>query len=131
MTTTASRKTPFTLVVALCPMDEAEGQLYWDDGDQVELTRYITAQYTASVSGGSGQVSATTVASNLAAEKEFAGLLISSVVVVGKDLENATQGSYVIDGAPILSENVIFTPGKLTFLNVEVSITKAFKLQWS
>ena len=37
MTTEQSRKSPFTLVVALCPGGKASGNLYWDDGEQVKI----------------------------------------------------------------------------------------------
>merc|ERR1711991_42642 len=33
MTTTAARTTPFDLVAALCPDGEAQGSLFWDDGE--------------------------------------------------------------------------------------------------
>jgi len=36
MTTTESRKTPFTLLVALCPKGGAYGELFVDDGVQTE-----------------------------------------------------------------------------------------------
>lgn len=45
MTTTLARRTPFSLVAAICPYGKAFGKLFWDDGEQVELRNFITADY--------------------------------------------------------------------------------------
>lgn len=36
-TTTASRKKPFGLLITLNETENAEGELYWDDGDSIGL----------------------------------------------------------------------------------------------
>ena len=46
-TTTLSRQSPFTLLVALCPGYGAEGELFWDDGEQVAIKHYLNVSYEA------------------------------------------------------------------------------------
>jgi alpha-D-xyloside xylohydrolase len=48
MTTTLSRQTPFTYLVAFNEENTAEGSLFWDDGEQLELKEFLTVQMKAS-----------------------------------------------------------------------------------
>lgn len=48
MTTTEGRKTPFTYLVAFSNNYEADGSLYWDDGEQKDLNYYLYLQMHAS-----------------------------------------------------------------------------------
>ena len=41
MTTSVARTTPFDLVAALCPDGQAQGSLFWDDGEQIDLSSYV------------------------------------------------------------------------------------------
>lgn len=48
LTTTVSRQTPFTYLVALDESNNAAGSLFWDDGEQLELTNYISLKFKSS-----------------------------------------------------------------------------------
>lgn len=49
MTTTLARKTPFSLLAALCPFGKAWGSLFLDDGEQVELSSFLSVSYVVQV----------------------------------------------------------------------------------
>ena len=42
LTTAASRKNSFSLLVALDSQEEAMGDLFWDDGEAVNITQWGT-----------------------------------------------------------------------------------------
>ena len=131
MTTAEARKNPFTLLVALCPMGEADGELYWDDGEQIDLTHFITAEYSATVASNSGEVAAMTAVSDDKAHADFESLRFKSVVILGRDLQAPAGVVLSSGGRQIPIENVEFENGKITFSGIDISITEAFILSWT
>lgn len=128
LTTTIARTTPFTLVVALCPQGQAKGELYWDDGVQPLLTKYLLVSYNAHLEEErEGIVSSTIIQNTYPIAKE---LLIEEIVVLGNQLVNPT--SVFLNGHTISSAQVIVNKAgnSLHFMKLHVSIASAFTLQW-
>ena len=135
MTTTVARTTPFNLVAALCPENQAQGTLFWDDGEQIELSSYIEVSYSAEVEGSEGEFFATaTITGSSTKDADFAKIPIGSVTVVGKDLQKPGTNGVFLNGKKLdTSTDVVYDQdmGTLTFSNLEVSVSESFKLTWS
>lgn len=87
MTTTAGRKTPFTLLVALCRHSEALGTFFWDDGEQMELDHYLTADFEAEVRrSGFSHVSSEVTHDSYSDSAAGDQVVVGKVVVTGKGL---------------------------------------------
>ncbi len=127
MTTTIARKLPFTLLTSLCPGGKAFGELFWDDGEQLELKQYLTASYMAEIINGEGHLTATITKDTFA---EASQLQIESIVVLGKDVTMPT--SVTLNGEPLSLENVKFDATRRTieFVNLTVPLNGAIDLQW-
>ena len=54
LTTTESRKNPFSLLVALDEGGAAEGDLFLDDGEAITITKWVFAYYHYDVVGVKG-----------------------------------------------------------------------------
>jgi len=132
MTTTAARKTPFTLFIALCPKNKASGQLYWDDGDQINLDHYLTAQYSASALGSVGELSSMVTITDSDTQNSFKSIVISTVIVLGRDI-SAPSGGAAINGQVIPPSNINYdyTKHSLTFTGLSMIITENFKMTWN
>lgn len=126
MTTTAGRQTPFTFFVALCAKGGAEGSLFWDDGEQVELQNYLHASYKASASASAGSFVASIDHNNYSS----ANLPIQDIVVVGRDLQSPSAAT--LNGVPLTATQFSFDSfsGALTFKNLNVKINDEINLQW-
>ena len=132
MTTTLGRKTPFTLLTALCPEGQASGSLFWDDGEQVSLDHYISASYTAEVSGSEGSIITEASPSDEETAGEYEDLTITTVIVLGKNLALPLDGAS-LDGVAVPNENIYLDSikGSLTFSDLSLPIGSSFKLVWS
>lgn len=129
MTTVAARKTPFTFLVALCPKNKAEGTLFWDDGEQIELKSYLTTDLFAELVNGQGSFSATVSHNSYDAADNFK---VGTVVVLSPNL-SAAPTSVTLNGAAFDVSNVAFDASKksLTFSNIDLSIAKNIQLTWA
>ncbi len=126
LTTTAGRKTPFTLFVALCTKGGAYGTLFWDDGEQVDLQYYLRTSYKAAVSGNAGSFIGTIEHNNYPA----ATLPIQDIVIIGQDLQAPTSAT--LNGLALSSSQFSFDSlhGSLTFKSLDIKINDEVNLQW-
>jgi alpha-glucosidase len=85
MTTTESRKTPFTLTVALCEKGKAFGELYYDDGEQVSVKEYVYVSYAASNNSLKNAVNANTFPKGWSPQ-DGSSTKIGKIQILGKDL---------------------------------------------
>ena len=123
MTTTVARTTPYTLVVALCPEGGAYGELFVDDGVQVDGSipmNLLHATYKASNSNSL----VGTIASNSYKGPE-AKLPLQSVQVLGV---KQSPSSATLNGNDVSFEYDA-TIQQLTF-TVGIAINEAFDLKW-
>ena len=66
------------------------------------------------------------------ARVEFENVRISSIIVVGRNLKAPSISSITIDGeGAIAVNNVEYDSSKITFFDINLSITKSFQLNWS
>uniref|UniRef100_A0A1B6F1T2 P-type domain-containing protein n=1 Tax=Cuerna arida TaxID=1464854 RepID=A0A1B6F1T2_9HEMI len=119
-TTTASRKNPMGLLVALCSAANATGDLYWDDGDSLDhedgVYNYVTFAVTK------GQLS-----SSVQQWKYTTTLKLAEVKVMGVE---ETVTNVTIDGSPAhFSYKADVKLLNVTSLSVDLS--KPFILSWS
>ena len=126
LTTTAGRQTPFTFLVALSSSGKAAGDLFWDDGEQIALTQYLTLNFEAvtTVSGGSFTAK---VANNSYGSANKVG----SVVVMGKDtLQVPTK--VLVNGIEVSLSQVVFDATKktLSFINLDLSLNQDLTVTW-
>lgn len=133
MTTTLSRTTPFTLLVALCSGGKAKGQLYWDDGEQVNLNHYFTADFSATVASDLGVVTSKTFVSDPTAASSFASLTIETITILGKDLVAPTVDTVRINGKPLSVSSIVFdsTKSSITFSGLSIQIIESFSITWN
>lgn len=123
MTTTIGRTTPFTLLVALCVNGGSFGSLYWDDGEQVELSETLVMSYQTMTSGTSGMLKATSTSSTHATD-----LALNTVQVLGKALAAPKTAS--VDGVALDASQIVFDGNSLTFVNLGLKISDSFELAW-
>jgi alpha-glucosidase (family GH31 glycosyl hydrolase) len=129
LTTTAGRKTPFTLVAALCPGGKAFGSLFWDDGEQVSLSRYLTMAYTAETHSASSGYFSASVTHNSYADTNV--MPVQEVVVVGSTMQAPT--SAVFNGKALSSDQFEFDAQRhtLRFSGLTIELSSSFKLEWN
>merc|ERR1711871_807684 len=115
MTTTVARTTPFNYIAALCPDNGASGNLFWDDGEQIDLSSYIQVAFDAEVDGAAGQFLATAdVVGTSTLEEDFAKIPVGTVTVNGKKLDTSAV-QFDAD------------KGLLKFSNLGVKVSESFK----
>lgn len=128
-TIAASRTTPFTLLVALCDMGEAQGMLFYDDGEQVDIHNYFLAQYNVVTSSTSAGTLISTVKSN-----SFDGassLRIDSIVIMGKGISSAPT-TVTLNGKALSAAQIVNDNGQMSysFVNLALPLTSTINLQW-
>jgi len=125
-TTTAARETPFKLVVALCPEGGAYGDLFVDDGIQVDSAipaNSLLVQYKAT----NGNSLAGTIVSNT-----YSGaskMMLGEIDVLGVQ---AAPASASLNGKNI-SSNMHYNAAtkELRFSGLAVAINEALDLKWA
>jgi alpha-glucosidase (family GH31 glycosyl hydrolase) len=128
LTTTASRMSPFELTVALDENGDANGYLFWDDGqslDTYENEKYVWINYNLSNS----KVVATIVKSSY---DGIASLQLDVVRVFG--FSTATMPSTVkVNGQAIDNSNVDFddTNKTMKVSKLNLPMGKDFTMEWS
>lgn len=127
MTTVAGRQTPFTLLVALAPDGFAKGELFYDDGEQINLEKNLICKYYAVVSSSSGSV--TGVVSEASYDAAFT-LGVESIVVMSS--EAITPSPTVFLNGKALSSDKVMISGSTMTVNVDgyLYISDDFILSW-
>ena len=129
MTTTEARKTPFSLAVFACSMGGAEGQLFWDDGEQVSLSSYLHVTFNAdNILYASGHLSSEPVTTG---DPSFLvpPPRLETIVIYGLDLTKPS--SLLINGKPLGHSQITFdNMNTITFSGLEIDITHPFSLNW-
>ena len=112
MTTSLARQTPFSLVAAVCPYGKAFGKLFRDDGEQVELRKFITVDYEMEACyyyhlNLLQQLLLTILLSQVGASSEFAGIFKATVVVnTYPEESDLALNTIVVAGLMVRSEPI-------------------------
>ena len=131
LTVSASRNTPFTLLVALCDMGEAQGMLFVDDGEQVELRSSFWAQYNVVTSSSSAGSLTSIIKSNTYASAK--DLKLQTITVMGRGI-TAAPSSATLNGQPLKEDQIVFSAangqGSYSFENLALPLNEVVNLQW-
>jgi alpha-glucosidase len=127
MTTHAARQAPFTVLVALCGMGMAKGEMFWDDGKQVELDETLSLSFYAEVKGEGtkkGRFTSTVEHSSYSTDST-----IGAVTILGQGLTAPREVH--VNGAPIAASDYTFDEhrGELT-VAVTQPLTSALEVTW-
>jgi alpha-glucosidase (family GH31 glycosyl hydrolase) len=127
LTTVAGRKTPFTLLVALSPDGLASGELFYDDGEQIDLDKNLVCVYSAVVGSSTGTVTGTVTESSYT---EAASLDVESIVIMS--VESIAPSPTVFFNGKALPSELIDISGYTMTVNLEgyLKVTDAFTLSW-
>jgi len=124
MTTTAGRKTPFTFLAALCESGNASGDLFWDDGVQIELDESIRLSFTAQATDSTGSFTSVVDESTFTTDN-----VIGSIVVLGQNL--ALPTNVYMDGKKVdVEASFDASKGALTFAVGQLPLAQGFTLTW-
>jgi alpha-glucosidase len=127
LTTVAARQTPFTLLVAICPHGKAIGSLYWDDGEQIELTNYLTINYEASYLNNKGTFTATVTHNSYTNANTYQ---VGSIVVMAPSMIQPT--SITLGGVSVPLSQATYNSAKksLEFTGLNVALSSDITLEW-
>uniref|UniRef100_A0A8D2D8J1 Lysosomal alpha-glucosidase n=1 Tax=Sciurus vulgaris TaxID=55149 RepID=A0A8D2D8J1_SCIVU len=122
LTTTESRKQPMALAVALTTGGEAQGQLFWDDGESLDaLARGAYTQLAFLARDN------TLVNEVVHVAREGASLQLRTVTLLGVD---AAPQQVLCNGAPI--SNFTYSPDTKTLaVPVSLAMAEQFRISWS
>jgi alpha-glucosidase (family GH31 glycosyl hydrolase) len=128
MTTTAGRKTPFTFLAALCSQGQAYGDLYWDNGEQIDLVNYASISFHVQANGSSGSFTSTVNHNNYISSDEGS---VQTVVILGTSTFKGPT-SATLNGTPLCSSQISFdsTKNQLMFSNLNLHLVDAIEIQW-
>ncbi|XP_068192688.1 lysosomal alpha-glucosidase [Antennarius striatus] len=122
LTTTASRKNPFFLTVALSGEGRARGDLFWDDGDSLETFETGNYSYIIFIAGQSQVVSET-----LKLNGGLEGLMLGGLQVFGVP----SPPLYVLANGEKVRDFTYRTDTKvLTVTSLNLPMTEVFTVQW-
>ena len=129
MTTSVGRTTPFTILNALNSNGEATGHLFWDDGEQIELTNSLQTKYTIQASGSSGSLTGEVEVSSYA---DANSLIIDTIQILSAPSQLSTPKSVLLDGVPVTA-TISYDSSKssLTFTSLSIKLTNSFTLSWN
>jgi alpha-D-xyloside xylohydrolase len=130
MTTTAARLTPFTFLVGLCLHGGAEGSLYYDDGEQIELSSYFSASYETMTNAVGGTFTGLIEHDSYTAAKD---MTIDSIVVMGSSDSNLAPPSIAtLNDVALSASQYNYDSGSyvLTFSNLKISLNSKLVLAW-
>jgi alpha-glucosidase (family GH31 glycosyl hydrolase) len=126
LTTTAARLLPYELIVALdfnAEAPTASGHMFFDDGNQVEIEKYMTAQFAADQ---------TSVTSTVTKSSYDDGSIWGAVTVVG--LSSCPDATVTTSEGTFDVATVITNSDKMTCTfeigSLEVALTTGFSLSW-
>jgi alpha-glucosidase (family GH31 glycosyl hydrolase) len=128
LTTTAGRQTPFTLVTALCPKGKAHGSLFWDDGEQVALTQYLSVSYFAEIVDGAGSFTSTVENDSFPTAKESKVQVITVMWTSALGApRTASLNGQVLAPSQVSIDRVKHT---LSFVDLDLSLNAEIRLTW-
>mmetsp|Transcript_21605 Transcript_21605/g.22362 ORF Transcript_21605/g.22362 Transcript_21605/m.22362 type:complete len:969 (+) Transcript_21605:105-3011(+) len=129
ITTTIGRTTPFTLLNALNSNGEASGHLFWDDGEQIELTNSLQTKYTIQVSGSSGSLTGEVEVSSY---NDANSLVIDTIQVLGAPSQISAPTNVLLNGVPVTASiSYDSNTSSLTFTSLAIKLTDSFTLSWN
>lgn len=128
MTTTAGRQTPFTLLAALCPGGKAFGSLFWDDGEQISLDKYLSASYVVEMSETSGGAFTATIDHD--SIDEASNNVIQTITVMNGSAFTPTVA--ILNGKTLDSKQIVVDNSKysVTFQGLSLKLNEPFTLLW-
>lgn len=143
LTTTQSRLTPFSILIALDSTGYAAGTLFRDDGEQLALNNYLTAEYNCKVgqaTGGTGDpnsftasVTHDTYSTSTSDDVDVGYEVITSIVIMGT-AETLLAGpvSISLNGNTLHSSQYSFNSFAhvLTVSNIEVKLNTDISMTW-
>jgi len=124
MTTTLARKTPFSLLAALCPYGKAFGSLFLDDGEQVELSSFLSVSYLVQADSSSGSFTATVNKNTYSTSASLSNIIIAGI-------ENAPSSASV-NGRALSSSQILFdaAASAVTFAELGLTVSDTIVLTW-
>ncbi|XP_004860939.1 lysosomal alpha-glucosidase isoform X2 [Heterocephalus glaber] len=122
LTTTESRKQPMALAVALTPRGEAQGELFWDDGDSLGVLERGAYTQVVFLAGNN-----TIVNQLLRLTKEGADLQLRKVTVLGVD----TAPRQVLFNSVPVSDFTYSPDTKTLAIPAALSMGKQFRISWA
>ena len=128
MTTTAGRATPFTLLTALCPGGKAFGSLFWDDGEQVSLTQFLTVSYSAEIVDNNGSFTSVVTANSYSGAQSNT---VQTIVVMGTSSLRAPT-SATLNNNPLSASQIVYNAHKnsVSFTNLNLKLSDTINLTW-
>lgn len=129
VTTSAGRTTPFTLLNALNKSGEASGHLFWDDGEQIELSNSLQTRYSVQASGSSGSLTCEVDVSNY---NDASSLIIDTVEILGAPSQLSTPSAVRVNGA-VVEASITYNADKssITISSLSIKLTDSFTLSWN
>jgi alpha-glucosidase (family GH31 glycosyl hydrolase) len=129
LTTTAGRQTPFTLLATLCPNNMARGDLFWDDGEQIDLDSYLLVSYQLNVTPATGGLFVSTISHDN--YSEASKLNVQTIQILGNNLQQPSKVS--LNNQEVSLTKVVFDKetGSLTFSSLPLKLNDAISLSWS
>jgi len=132
MTTTLARQTPFTLLTALCPGGKAFGDLFFDDGEQVEIKEYLHVTYISETSSAGGSFTSTVNNDSYsAASKSVVGSIVvmgTSSLIPAQALASATLNGKVLSSSQIVVDSA---SSRVSFVNLNIPVNQGVRLVWN
>jgi len=127
LTSTIGRTTPFTFFVALDANGEANGELFWDDGEEIDIARYFNSKYTAKVVESTGSFISSILKNTYTAASNN---VVGTIVIVGKGITNPS--SITLNGVVLQSSQVVYDASKssITLSNLNIKLTDKILLTW-
>ena len=130
MTTTISRQTPFTYLIAFNELNTAEGSLFWDDGEQMELTNYITVQMKASYDSDAGHGVFTAIPTKNTWKDGAENYKVGKVVIMNPNTKLPRRILLNKRFVPLDSWDYNILTKTLTVENVDLTIAAKLELTW-
>jgi len=129
MTTTAGRKTPFTLLAALSPKGLADGALFWDDGEQIELTSYFKSAYSTITTSLGGAFTGTVSHNSYSDSVNFT---VGTVVIMGTASLVKAPTAASLGDVELTSSQIEFNAqtNVITFKNLNIVLSSDINIQW-
>lgn len=129
LTTTAGRQTPFTLLAALCPGGKAFGDLFWDDGEQINIENYLTVSYEVNTSATEGSFTAVIGSNTYSSASSFK---VGTIVVMGTNSFIHSVKTATLNGVAVDSSSIAYdaADNRITF-TVSVPLNSNINLEWT
>jgi len=127
LTTTAARQTPFNFLTALNPSGTSAGQLFWDDGEQIDVKNYLFVDYAATYSNNKGTFTATVKHDSYTDASKY---LVGTVTVLGKSLVSPSSATLTYSGGSRSNLSIKLVNGYISISNINLAVNTPFTLTW-